>query len=391
MSKRTLLITVLALTGAVLAGWWLYSDRGGHAGRGAPAVDVGELLGAAGGTEGYAIAVEPREFVFPRDHGAHPDFRNEWWYFTGNLRGGDGSRFGYQLTVFRSALGPRPRGGASAWATRQAYMGHLAVTDAGAGRFRYFERFSRGAAGLAGARSDGMSVWIEDWSVTATGNGAWRLKAAAGEGADAVALDLTLDPVKPIVLQGDRGLSRKGGGAGNASYNYSHTRIATRGTVDTAGATREVEGTSWMDREWSTGILEAGQVGWDWFSVQLENGGELMFYRLRRAGGTPDPHSQGVWVLPDGTTVGLADSEVAVDALDRWQSPRGGDYPAGWRIRVPRLSLDLELRPVLEDQELDLLVRYWEGAVDVTGRHGAQDVAGWGYVELTGYTATSFH
>jgi len=377
-------LAVLAALGA--SAWWFHASHGESADHSERAVDVGDLLGDAIESAGFARALEPREFVFPRDHGAHPDFRNEWWYFTGNLRARDGRRFGYQLTVFRSALSPHARGGTSSWSTRQAYMGHLALSDASAGKFHYFQRFSRGAAGLAGAGDQGMSVWIEDWKVSATKDGSWHLRAAAGEGDDAVVLNLALEPGKPVVLQGDRGLSRKGDDAGNASYYYSLTRIATSGTVTTAEGSWSVQGDSWLDREWSTSVLAPGLIGWDWFAIQLDSGDELMFYRLRGRDGTTGRYSQGVWVDAVGDVQRLGASDVVVEARGRWTSSKTGvRYPSGWRIQVPKLELSLELEPLLDDQELDVIVRYWEGAVDVRARAAGKTSTGWGYVELTGY------
>jgi predicted secreted hydrolase len=386
LRPKTILLALALLAVFGASAWWFLGNRQGAADRGQRTVDVGELLGDGTGSAGFARALESRAFVFPRDHGAHPEFRNEWWYFTGNLRARDGRRFGYQLTVFRSALSPDVRGGTSSWATRQAYMGHLALSDASAGSFHYFQRFSRGAAGLAGAGHQGMSVWIEDWKVSAVGDGSWRLRAAAGEGEDAVALDLVLQPRKPVVLQGDRGLSRKGGEPGNASYYYSLTRIATSGTVATTRGRWSVQGGSWLDREWSTSVLAPGQVGWDWFAVQLDSGDELMYYRLRKRDGSTDRHSQGVWVDAAGNVRRLRASDVVVEARGEWTSAETGvRYPSGWRIRVPKLELSLDLDPLLDNQELDVLVRYWEGAVDVHGRAAGKASTGWGYVELTGY------
>ncbi|QXD15464.1 carotenoid 1,2-hydratase [Rhodocaloribacter litoris] len=352
-------------------------------------VTVAEAMAAD--TAGYARATAVRPFVFPEDHGPHPDFKSEWWYVTGNLAAADGRRFGYELTIFRFALAP-PDGTAraSAWATRQLYMGHFAVTDVAGRRFFPFERFSRGAAGLAGARARPFRVWLEDWYLEADTTQpapdpalpVMRLRAHE----DGTGVDLVLRPLKPIVLQGDRGLDPKGDDPGNASYYYSMTRIATEGTVTVDGATFPVEGLSWMDREWSTSALGPDQVGWDWFALQLSDGRELMFYRLRERDGGISPTSDGVLVAGDGTPRRLDHTDVVVDVLDRWTSPHSGAvYPARWRLRVPREALDLTLTPLLADQEMNVSVRYWEGAVRVEGTAAGSPVEGHGYVELTGY------
>lgn len=382
MSRRGALVLLALVAVAVLGGlgWWLS--------RPAPAPDAEplELARALGGadTEGYTRAERPRVFRFPADHGPHRDYRSEWWYFTGNLTDAAGRRFGYELALFRFALRPGTEVRDSQWATRQVYMGHLALTDVVAGRFRYRERFARAALGLAGAEASPFRVWLEDWSVGGDGF-PWRLSAASEE----FALALTLDPLKPVVLQGEDGLSRKGTGAGNASYYYSIPRLATEGTITVEGTAHAVTGESWLDREWSTSALEEGQVGWDWFGLQLDDGHELMVYRLRRGDGTTDPHSAGTLIAPDGATRTLGPADVELEVTAHWTSPRGGTYPARWRLAVPAADLSLEVDPVLADQELDVTPRYWEGAVDIRGKHGRRPVTGRGYVELTGYAATA--
>ncbi len=342
--------------------------------------ELGELLG--GEIEpGFARAITPRTFHFPEDHGAHPDFRNEWWYFTGNLEDTDSRRFGYQLVIFRTALTPEALPRRSAWATNQIYMAHFAISDIEAGHFRYFERFARGALGLAGATTDPLRVWLEDWQIQGTEDGGWHLRARA----DGHALDLRLSPRKPVVLQGAAGLSRKSERPGHASYYYSQTRLATRGTLTLPSGAFTVAGLSWLDREWSSSALAPDQTGWDWFALQLDDGYDLMFYRLRRKDGSMDPASSGTLVDPAGRARHLRQEEVRLEALGHWRSPRGGRYPLRWRIAVPSHDLALEITPLLEAQELDVAVRYWEGAIAVQGRHAGRPVSGRGYMELTGY------
>ncbi len=334
---------------------------------------------------GYAKALAPRDFAFPADHGPHPDFRTEWWYFTGNLASRDGRQFGFQLTFFRSALAPAMPPRESAWAARQAWLAHFTVTDVAGGRFHSFERWSRGAVGLAGAQALPFRVWLQDWSAAADGGPVFplRLRAAQGE----VGIDLLLRQGKPPVLQGDRGLSRKSAEPGNASYYYSLTRMPAAGTVRVGEERLAVSGSAWMDREWSTSALGPDQVGWDWFSLQLADGSELMLYRLRRRDGSADPASSGTVIGPSGATRRLGLDDFAIEATDRWESPRSqARYPARWRLRVPSQDLDLTVTPLLADQELDVSFRYWEGAVEVEGTRAGRPVDGLGYVELTGYT-----
>ncbi len=372
---------------AVLGG----AATGVTCGRRTPPVEARLAVASALGgpaEAGFARALAPRPFSFPADHGPHPAFRTEWWYFTGNLEAAGGRRFGYQVTFFRNALSPQPLARASRWAARQVFLGHFAVTDVEAGRFHAFERFRREALGLAGARGSPFRVWLDDWSVEGRGEGGaplpLRLRAAAGE----VALDLLLEEGKPPVLQGEEGLSRKGAAPGQASYYYSLTRMPSGGRVSIGGEAWNVRGLSWMDREWSTSSLAKDQVGWDWFALQLADGRELMLFRLRLADGGTDLASAGSLVEPDGGARVLARDDAAVEVLARWKSPEGGAYPSRWRVRVPSAGLELTVRPLVEDQEHRGAFRYWEGAVAVRGTARGRPVTGSGYVELTGYSET---
>jgi len=351
-----------------------------------PSASVTVLLGGDD-PAGFSRAAAPRDFRFPGDHGPHPAFRHEWWYFTGNLRAPGGRRFGYQLTFFRFALSPDLPDRKSRWATNQAYMAHFAVTDAEGRRFRHFERTGRGALGIAGATGRPFRVWLDDWSAQGDRASTLPIRLRAREGK--VSVDLLLDTAKPIVLQGDRGLSRKGASPGNASYYYSMTRLSTRGNVRVEEGTFPVEGNSWLDREWGTSSLEKGQAGWDWFALQLSDGRDLMFYRLRREDGGTDPYSAGTLVLPDGSFRLLSLDDVRIETLDSWVSPESGArYPSRWRLLVPSEILELEIVPRVADQELRTTVRYWEGAVGVRGTSREGPVEGDGYVELTGYGET---
>jgi predicted secreted hydrolase len=349
----------------------------------AESITVGSALGG-GDHAGYHRADQPRPFHFPADHGPHPEFRNEWWYVTGNLADATGRQFGYQLTLFRIALSPDQPAVDSAWRTNQVYMGHFALTDVSGEKHHGFERFSRGAAGLAGAQATPFRVWLEDWELSGTAMDALPMRLQAREGD--IALDLTLQAGKPVVLQGDRGLSQKSAEPGNASYYYSHTRLPTRGTVDLNGQTFAVQGSSWLDREWSTSALGPEQSGWDWFALQLDDGRDLMFYRLRRKDGGMDSFSKGVLVDAEGQTRLLRGNEVDLQPLGEWTSPQSGDrYPAAWRLRLPGEGLDLTVTPKVANQEMRLTVRYWEGAVAVSGHAGEDKIHGQGYLEMTRY------
>ena len=261
-------------------------------------ISLSKAMGDAGG-ENFSKAKEVRRFTFPEDHGPHPDFRTEWWYFTGNLKTSDGKEFGYQFTIFRTSLTKEKPERISDWNSNQIYMSHFAVTDISGEKFFFDERFSRDGNRLAGASAKPFRVWLEDWEITETGGETLfdlpqiRIKAVS----ENAGIDLMLKAAKNYVLQGDSGLSRKGGGTGNASYYYSYTDLATEGKVTVRGESYSVSGKSWMDREWSTSALSNDQAGWDWFALQLDGGTELMYYQMRKTDGSPDVYSKGIVVF----------------------------------------------------------------------------------------------
>jgi predicted secreted hydrolase len=325
-------------------------------------------------------------FSFPRDHYAHEDFRTEWWYYTGHLRSQGGEEYGYQVTFFRSGLA-EARDNPSRWAAKSLYLAHFAVSDIPRKSFRYFERVNRAGLGQAGANGTDFRVWVGDWEVS--GDGArQRLKAKEGE----VAVDLDLLSQKPPVIHGENGVSRKGEGRGHASHYYSLTRLATDGTLTVRGKAMPVTGLSWMDHEFGSTQLSLDQIGWDWVSLQLDDGTELMLYIIRKTDGRPDPYSAGTWVAADGRTVRLKQQDFTIEVLDRWTSPRTkGVYPMRWRLSAPTLGLDVTVSPTFPDQELNTVkstqVIYWEGAVRAEGTVSGHPVKAKGYVELTGYAA----
>lgn len=342
------------------------------------------LIDASADTAGFARAVEPWNWQFPRDYGAHPEFQTEWWYYTGNLSDASGRRFGYQFTIFRRAMNPQADAGGSEWRSNQLYMGHFAVTDVDGNHFYHDERFSRAGADLAGAVVDPVyRVWLEDWQVEAQDADAaiTTIHAAAGD----VILDLTLEQAKPPALQGDNGLSSKSDEPGNASYYYSLTRLLTEGTLTIQGKTYTVSGASWKDHEFSTSALGTDALGWDWFGLQLDDNRELMVGQIRLSDGGRDPYFGGLLVYPNGSTRYLSAEAITIESLTTWTSPHtGAVYPSGWNITVDigaEAPLRLSLTPQVLDQELhggD--IAYWEGTVRIDG-----DVTGYGYVELTGY------
>jgi predicted secreted hydrolase/threonine/homoserine/homoserine lactone efflux protein len=343
----------------------------------APVVDASAFSRADGS---YVLS-------FPLDHGPHPDFQTEWWYYTGNLEAEGGRHFGFQLTFFRRALQPPSQAAQrpSEWAASQVYMAHFALSDVAGVHYHAFEIRERGAAGLAGAQAAPFQVWLDDWQIEETAPGVYHLAALQ----DGIRLDLLLSDQKSPVLQGVQGYSRKGPQVGQASYYYSLTRLSTSGTVLAGGAKYAVSGLSWMDHEFSTSVLSEDQVGWDWFSVQLDDGSELMVFHLRKADGSIDPFSSGTLIAPDGSSTHLNREDFELTALDTWKSPHTQAlYPARWTLRVPVAGLDLTIVPYLADQELNVSYAYWEGCVRIQGTRDGKPVQGSGYVELTGYAGS---
>jgi predicted secreted hydrolase len=324
-------------------------------------------------------------FAFPRDHASHPDYKIEWWYYTGNVSARDGRRFGYQVTFFRVGVDAAPTN-PSRWAIRDLFMTHLAVSDPKGRRYRYSEKLTREGPGLAGAEVDRYHVWNEDWTASLDASGRHVLQAQGQrEG-----IDLVLDPGKPPATNGINGISQKGAQTGNASHYYSMTRMPTRGAITVDGERVEVSGLSWMDHEFGTSFLEPGQRGWDWLSIQLADGRDLMLYQLRRNDGSRDPRSSGTLVAADGRTTHLAAGDFSLTPEGRrFRAGNGAVYPIEWTIAIPSQRIDLQITTPLDNQELDLGrstgVAYWEGAIDVTGRSAGQDVKGHGYLEMTGY------
>ncbi|MFW5690968.1 MAG: lipocalin-like domain-containing protein [Chloroflexota bacterium] len=348
----------------------------------------------------FAQAVDPWDWAFPRDHGAHPDFQTEWWYYTGNLSAADGRRFGFQFTIFRRAIDPRLTGSASEWRTGQVYMAHFTLSDIEAGRFLHGERYSRGGADLAGAQpiygepatyGEPYRVWLEDWQVMATDPTAENLRiTAASVSSDGTpfAVDLALEQVKPPALQGQGGLSPKSDEIGNASYYYTLSRLLTEGTLTIGDETFTVSGRTWMDHEFSTSALGENALGWDWFGLISDDDHELMVGQIRLTDGGREPAFGGLMIYPDGSTRYLPSETFTITPLDTWDSPHtGATYPSGWTITIDAATLEAEtdfeitVMPLMRDQELHSGdIAYWEGAVRMEG-----SATGYGYAELTGY------
>ncbi len=333
----------------------------------------------------YKQALPGFQYEFPRDHFSHPDYRTEWWYYTGNLKSADGHRFGFELTFFRQGTSREPLRNVD-WGVQDLYLAHFAISDLGPQKFYYTERVNRAGPGIAGISQQAERVWNGNWQAQWV-NGVQQLQAIA----DDFSIRLTLRSDKPPVIHGRNGVSQKGAGAGHASHYISLTRLITTGAVEVGGTSYDVQGTSWMDHEFSTDSLAPDEVGWDWLSIQLNDNTELMLYRLRHGDGTADPYSSGTFIDAEGHTTLLGARDFTMQALDEnWTSPTSGArYPIAWRVTIPALALDLQIRTPMQAQELAGKTRlspsYWEGAVDISGERGSSSISGAGYLEMTGY------
>ena len=337
---------------------------------------------AEASTEGFSRATKIRQFQFPQDHSAHPDYRSEWWYITGNLVDEQNQKqaFGFQATFFRFALSAEDIQRPSLWRSNQLWMAHVAVTDIKEKQHYADERFSRGNPGMAGVQLSPFQIWLDDWQIKSVNNKfPWTLTVNAKE----FAFNLTIMPEKKLILNGDKGLSKKSDAPGNASYYYSISRLTTQGTININKQTYSVKGLSWLDREWSTSSLDKDQTGWDWFSLQLQSGEDLMFYQLRTNTGGVHHSSQGTWVEKNSQTQMIKHADIKLTPLDWWQSEKGERYPIRWRMEYLSRQKDFIIQALVKNQKMELLIPYWEGAVVVLDHSGKK--IGQGYLEMTGY------
>lgn len=317
----------------------------------------------SGDTDGFKKASQIRKFKFPEDHSAHPDYKTEWWYFTGNLDSESDKHYGYQLTIFRSGVYDKETGD-----IKQIYMGNLGLSDISNDKFYSYEVFQREDMQLAGYEM--TKIWLNDWQIKFDNE---KIKISSFQ--EQVGFELAMEAAKPIVFQGNKGLSQKNAQKGNASYYYSIPRLKTSGYMQIKDEKFDVSGESWLDREWSTSALSDKQEGWDWFALQLDDNSELMFYQIRNKDGSVDEYSLGSYVDAKGKKRNVSLNEITIEVLDTWNN-----YPSTWNLKIPRYDLDLKIKPYIKDQMHKFNISYWEGAVKVSGSH-----TGKGYVELTGY------
>jgi predicted secreted hydrolase len=344
----------------------------------------------------FKRALPGRVFSFPQDHFSHPEFKTEWWYYSGHLYSQDKKSYGYQLTFFRTGVTRDTKDHKSKWTIRDLYFAHLAITDESRGKFEYLEKISRGSLGEAGASpyktgEKTFRIWIEDWSIEGKGSGMQNHILKAGD--KAFGIELVLTPEINPVIHGQNGISQKAGGEGYASHYYSIPLLRTEGKILLQNKEIRVQGTSWMDHEFGSSQLREYQVGWDWFGIQLDRRMELMFYQIRHRDGKIDPYSSGTIIFPDGTYQHLLKNEFQIEVLDHWKSLKSGAiYSSKWKINVPGHRIDLTISPTVKDQELitkeSTRVIYWEGSVKVDGKYQGDPIKGMGYVELTGYAGS---
>ncbi len=321
------------------------------------------------GTEAEGFAMPDPDYVitFPQDHGAHPDFRIEWWYLTATLEGADGAEYGVQWTLFRSAMQP---GEGDGWRSPQVWMGHAAVTSAD--EHLVAERLARGGIGQAGVISEPFEAFIDDWQMVATGSGLADLELRA-RGAE-FSYDLAMRATGPIVLQGDRGYSVKSPG-GQASHYFSQPFYEVTGTLTLPDGPVEVTGQGWLDREWSSQPLAEDQIGWDWFSLSFESGARLMGFGLRGA----ELFTSATWIAPDGTPTSYGDGELELTPLNHVEI-EGRELPTHWRVELPEQGVDVTVEALNPQAWMGVSFPYWEGPISISGSH-----TGRGYLEMTGY------
>ena len=323
--------------------------------------------GLGADADGFTTPLPGPVFSFPADHGAHPEYRIEWWYLTANLMSADGTRYGLQWTLFRTALAP---GEAAGWQSPQVWFAHAAVTTPN----RHFatERFARGGIGQAGVTAQPFEAWIDEWALKGASFDKLNLRAGGSD----FAYDMQLDAQGPLVFHGDGGFSVKSAG-GQASYYYSQPFFNISGTLTLPGGDVAVTGHAWLDREWSSQPLSDAQTGWDWFSLSFLGGAKMMGFQLRQTDGTV--YSASTWIAADGTTTAYPDGAFTAAPLDTTKTA-GRTVPTRWRVTLPDRDVDVTVTALNPDAWMALSIPYWEGPVDISGSHTGQ-----GYLEMTGY------
>ena len=325
------------------------------------------FAGLGSDAAGFAVPAPNPRFAFPEDHGPHPDYRIEWWYLTANLTAADGTAYGLQWTLFRSALAP---GEAEGWSSPQVWFAHAAVTTPQT----HFatERFARGGIGAAGVEAAPFRAWIDEWAMEGPTLDTVTLRA---QGPD-FGYEMALQADGPLVFQGQDGFSVKSA-EGQASYYYSQPFYRIAGTLHLPEGPVEVTGQAWLDREWSSQPLSDDQRGWDWFSLSFNSGDKMMGFQLRQRDGSV--YTAATWIAADGTTTPYPDGAFSAEPMAT-HTVADRDVPTTWRVRLPDRGVDAQVSALNPDAWMPLTIPYWEGPVTITGSH-----AGVGYLEMTGY------
>lgn len=377
MSKRTVLIVATLL----VTGWLLSAGF-------APPRSQADLALAAlsqAAPQGFRLATTKPSLSFPRDHRAHPEFRTEWWYFTGHLETEQQREFGFQFTLFRFAFAPKDEADTLPWQQREAILGHFAISDFDNKRFYQRERLSRAHPELAGYQQQPFKLWLDHWQLEFAEDikrSTWRFDARE----DDFGLRLQLSTQQAPIAQGEAGLSQKSRTPGNSSIYYSQPQLVVKGELYLGNSTKRVRGNAWLDREWSTSALSEDQQGWDWFALRFDNGDSLMFYRLRDLHGKQQAFSAGSYVTREGKKTTLLSDDVITTPTRYWRSPRSGSrYPLDWRLEIPRLAMTVEIKAAFSAQEWLGRFHYWEGAVSAEASQAGKVRKARGYLELTGY------
>ncbi|HIA51882.1 MAG TPA: carotenoid 1,2-hydratase [Candidatus Melainabacteria bacterium] len=336
----------------------------------------------------YKKALPGYKFSFPRDHASHEDFKTEWWYYTGHLKSEDGNKYGYELTFFRSGVSPSEKSQSKDKDHSNVYLAHFAVSDINNKKFHFFEKLTRSGLSLGAASKSVLHIYNDGWRVDEAGD-AMMLSADA----EKTGIKLLLTSKKPPVIHGKDGVSQKADCIGCASHYYSLTRMETKGLLFIDGKEKRVTGTSWMDHEFGSNQLTEEQIGWDWFSLQLNDNTELMLYMMRKKDGSLDKNSSGTLILADGKAEHLSLSQFKIRSKSKWLSPKSkGNYPMNWDIEIPSKQIKLQVNADFDSQELvtkrSTDVTYWEGSSTITGTKLGKPVTGEGYVEMTGYSET---
>ncbi|ABZ75292.1 conserved hypothetical protein [Shewanella halifaxensis HAW-EB4] len=340
---------------------------------------MGQLLD--GNIQGYTAVTEGKQLSFPRDHQAHDDFRQEWWYLTANLTTETGEHLGLQWTQFRIALAPpapdtaNGNGLPSSWQTKQLYMSHTALTSKQ--QHLAEEKWSRGNPHFAGTQVSPLAIQQDNWQ--------WRssndelFPATLSVATDEFSYQLKLESQSPLQLQGDNGYSRKNASGTVASYYYSQPFIRVSGTIERDGKTMMVTGDGWLDREWSSQFLAKTQQGWDWFALRLDDGSALMLFQLRDNSDPKQHFYSGRRMYPDGRGNNINHQQISMTAT-AWQQTQSGHYPVSWQIAIPSEDIQLTTQALNANSTMPLSIPYWEGPIKINGSHN-----GLGYMELTGY------